>query len=325
MFRIRIVDNSPFEEINKDWNIYQISKKFPPNSWEKVFKEAKNELKDVSEILQKDEEKNGEFFPLKSDIFRAFYLTPLTNTKVVIIGQDPYHNNVFLNGKTLPRAVGMSFSVRRDDAIPSSLQNIFTELSNTVKGFKPPCSGDLSTWAYQGVLLLNTCLTVRPGKPGSHGEIWLGFIYRVFKAISEVNPSCIFLLWGKEAQKLKTMIGEKSVILEAAHPSGFSARRGFFGCNHFNEVNKILLKQGKSEIKWGKLYDKEKSETIGILSTIKKLDIKPEAPPISTNISKPIIPLIVFSNNNSKTISKIETISEDSKNNSNLPLIEPLT
>lgn len=245
------------EPIDQTWSIERIAAEAPPTGWGKVFVDAQHELKHISDVLIEEEQKFGQFFPAKKDIFAAFRYTPLNNVKVVIFGQDPYPQTVTTYDEDLkcivhnaPRAVGMSFSVRKDDVIPSSLQNIFTELSNTVKGFIKPNHGDLTSWAKQGVLLLNSCLTVRGGQPGSHGSIWLDFISKVLRSISLANPKCIFLLWGNEAKKLKTMIGEKSVIFEASHPSGRSASRGFFGCDHFNKVNDVLIKNGKIGINW---------------------------------------------------------------------------
>lgn len=238
------------QPVDQTWSIERIATEAPPRTWEDVFEDAKAELHDVSTILDEQERTYGQYYPLKKDIFAAFQYTPLSNVKVVILGQDPYHQTININGAALPRAVGLSFSVRREDSIPSSLQNIYTELANTVRGFTKPDHGDLREWATQGVLLLNSCLTVRPGQPGSHGDIWLGFINKVFKAIAAVNPYCIYMLWGREAQKVKPMLGERSIILEAAHPSGLSARRGFFGCNHFNLANDALIRQGKVGINW---------------------------------------------------------------------------
>ena len=191
------------------------------------------------------------YYPLKKDIFAAFNYTPLNNLKVILVGQDPYHQAIIdSQGLSVPRAVGLSFSVRREDSIPSSLKNIYIELANTVRNFTVPDHGDLKQWSRQGILLINSCLTVKPRAAGSHGDIWLGFINKVFKAIAVANPQCIYVLWGKDAQKLKPIINDKGVIFESSHPSGLSATRGFFGCNHFNLINNTLLKQNKVGINW---------------------------------------------------------------------------
>ena len=236
--------------VDQTWSIKRIATEAPPRTWETLFANARNELDFISDRLDEQERDFGMYYPLKSDIFAAFNYTTLPNVKVVILGQDPYHQTIVVNGVSLPRAVGLSFSVRQEDSIPSSLQNIYTELANTVRGFTKPDHGDLRDWARQGVLLLNTCLTVRPGVAGSHGDLWLDFIVRVFKAIAAVNPYCVYMLWGREAQKLRSMLGERSIVLEAAHPSGLSARRGFFGSNHFNLANEALIKHGKVGINW---------------------------------------------------------------------------
>ena len=237
--------------IDQSWSIKKITDERQPRTWEKVFRDSKYEFITISETLDEEERIHGMYFPLKKNIFLAFELTPLKLVKVVIVGQDPYHQLIIdSNNNAIPKAQGLAFSVSSDDSIPSSLQNIYKELYNTYPGFMTPDHGNLTSWAKQGVLLLNSCLTVRNGLPGSHSELWLGFIKRVCKAISIQNPTCIYLLWGQEAQKLKNMIGEKSIILEAAHPSGRSANRGFFGCNHFNKTNEILIKQGHNAINW---------------------------------------------------------------------------
>lgn len=287
MLTLNIV-NKP--KIEQDWSIERIAKESPSISWEKVFEDALPELHDISDILLEQEKLYGSFYPLKRDIFAAFDATTLSNVKVVIIGQDPYHQSVTIRNEVLPRAVGLSFSVRRDDSIPSSLQNIYTELANTLRGFNKPDHGDLREWARQGVLLLNMSLTVRPGAPGSHGDIWLGFINKVFKAIASVNPYCIYMLWGKEAQKVKPMLGERSVILEAAHPSGLSARKGFFGCNHFNLSNDWLIRQGKIAINWriSSLYELIGPGIPQIVET-NKINHNPVLKPVNLN-ELPIIP-----------------------------------
>lgn len=236
--------------IDQSWSIEKIIQEAPPVTWEHVFNNAKQELYNISIILDKKEKDYGQYYPLKQDIFAAFDYTTLNNVKVIIIGQDPYYQTININGIFMPRAVGLAFSVRREDTIPVSLKNIYKELADTVEGFITPDHGDLREWTTQGVFLLNKCLTVQPGSPNSHDDIWLPFISKVFEIISIINPHCIFMLWGREAQKVKPMLGKYSVILEAAHPSGFSAAHGFFGCNHFNLANEALKKQGKKEINW---------------------------------------------------------------------------
>lgn len=244
-------------DIDQTWSIIKIARERPPPTWNEVFKDAEYDLIDTSKILDEQERLYGTYYPLKKDIFAAFNYTPLTMVKVVIIGQDPYPQTITDKyGNSVPRAQGLSFSVSEDDSIPSSLNNIFKELQNSYRGFVMPEHGNLIQWAKQGVLLLNACLTLKPGSPGSHGAIWSGFVSKVCRAISVVNPKCIYMMWGQQAQKLQSVIGEKSIVLEAAHPSGMSANRGFFGCNHFNLANELLLKQGKSAINWN-VYSNE--------------------------------------------------------------------
>lgn len=228
-------------------------------SWENVFSSAVAELKTVEKIIRADERNRINVLPLKTEIFRAFELTKLEDVKVVIMGQDPYHQMIYYENNWIPKATGLSFSVRMQDAIPSSLSNIYKELRQSLRDFVTPDHGDLTDWARQGVLLLNSSLTVREKSPDSHGVIWHGFIKRVFSAIKAANPKCIFVLWGKKAQELKKIIGDGGIILEAAHPSGFSANRGFFGCNHFNIINEKLLQLNKTPIVWN---IRKKSEKI---------------------------------------------------------------
>jgi hypothetical protein len=206
----------------------------------------------------------------------------------------------------------MSFSVRREDSIPSSLQNIYSELVTSVRGFTKPDHGDLKDWARQGVLLLNSCLTVRPGQAGSHGDIWLGFISKVIKAIAAVNPYCIYMLWGRDAQKLESMIlnvGERSIILKAAHPSGLSAKHGFFGCNHFNLANESLLKHKKTGIIWSiaplvaaPLPKRIYSPSPTYLSKSSLVPVNPTLlPSLITYKPSPALPVILGSTNTTTT------------------------
>ena len=245
MIKLNIIKEKPL--ITNDMSVKQIVESYVPSSWEKVFEDAKDELEDVSEILERDKKINGRYYPDSTNLFRAFELTPLHNVRVVLFGQDPYFN---CNSDGTPQAQGLSFSVRKGEKIPSSLINIYKELKQSVPWFNTPTHGDLTEWAEQGVLLLNSCLTVRPSSPGCHKEIWLGFIKKVINAIIDANPHSIFILWGRKAQKIRKMLGERVTILEAAHPSGLSAYRGFFGCGHFVEINKILAERNQPIINW---------------------------------------------------------------------------
>ncbi|MEM6683094.1 MAG: uracil-DNA glycosylase [Pseudomonadota bacterium] len=182
-------------------------------------------------------------YPARDALFRAFKLTPLDNVKVVILGQDPYHGP--------GQAMGLAFSVPRDVKIPPSLRNIYREIENDI-GAPPPPHGDLTHWATQGVLLLNTVLSVRANAAGSHrGKGWEAFTDAAIKAVSDRRKNCAFLLWGSAAQAKQTLIDEaKHLILTAPHPSPLSAHRGFFGCQHFSKANEYLEAHGRGAIAW---------------------------------------------------------------------------
>lgn len=239
--QLRIVD-----EIDQSWSLLDIVTKRAPAGWEAVFEDALPEFQDLEEILQRW----GTCVPLKKNYFRAFELTPLDRVSVVLVGQDPYHQVINIRGQKVPRAQGLSFSVDRDDEIPSSLLNIYKELGRSFPELHPPQHGDLTSWALQGVLMLNMSLTTSPGQAGAHGQVWMGFISKVLAAINERRPGTVFILLGKEAQRLRTIIGEKGVILETSHPSGLSAHRGFLGSNIFVRANKLLTQTGRPAINW---------------------------------------------------------------------------
>lgn len=258
MAKLVVVDEST-TVFDPSWTVAEYASRMPPRTWEQAFAEAESELETVSEILSN----MGEFYPRKEDIFNAFNYTPLDQVKVVIVGQDPYHQAVKIGGKLVPRATGLSFSVRREDEIPVSLNNIFKEL-NTSTGVHIPDNGDLTEWARQGVLMLNMCLTVTPNMAGSHKDIWLGFVNKIIKAIDAVNPNCIYVMWGKKAQQIAEMLGEKNKQLTAPHPSGFSARTGFFGCNHFTKINEMLIAQNKTPINWNLSSNQEMRRTVKV-------------------------------------------------------------
>lgn len=235
-------------EIDQSWTIERIARERPPISWEKVFQDAMPELETVSEILEEKEKRGEGIFPFKKNIFKAFEITPIDCIRVIIVGQDPYPQLVSSTGQ--PRAQGFSFSVSKNDTIPSSLSNMYTELENTVPGFHRPWHGDLTDWARQGVLLLNMSLTVEPGKAGSHGAIWMGFISKALDEIAQRRPNAVYIMLGQQAQKLQKYISDRAPIVTAAHPSGLSARKGFFGSNVFVRTNQLLIKSGQTPINW---------------------------------------------------------------------------
>ena len=182
-------------------------------------------------------------YPAAENIFAAFNLTPLERVKVVILGQDPYHG--------AGQAMGLSFSVPEGVKVPPSLRNMRKEIEADI-GACALTSGDLTGWAEQGVLLLNTALTVEDGKAGSHSKIgWSQFTDRAIEGLSEACEGIVFMLWGGHAQKKASLIDAgKHLVLAGPHPSPLSAYRGFFGCKHFSKANQHLKAQGKSEIKW---------------------------------------------------------------------------
>lgn len=191
----------------------------------------------------RQEYKTHTVYPPGREIFRAFDCTDFDDVKVVIIGQDPYHGP--------GQANGLCFSVREGVALPRSLKNIFKEIQNDL-GKPIPKSGDLERWAQQGVLLLNATLTVRASDPGSHqNKGWEQFTDAVIKAISKNKSNVVFLLWGAYAQKKGDIIDRnKHLVLMSAHPSPFSADRGFFGNKHFSKTNEYLKMKGLKEIDW---------------------------------------------------------------------------
>lgn len=214
-------------------------------SWCEVLKEEfqKPYMHALKDFMAKERFCGIPVYPSPIDVFNAFSLTPIANVKVVIIGQDPYHGP--------GQAHGLCFSVLKGVLIPPSLQNIFTELYNDLD-IKPPNHGCLTSWAEQGVLLLNATLTVKQSAPMSHhGRGWEMFTDAVIKVLSQNSNPLAFLLWGKSAQqKCEHLIFNRShLILKASHPSPYSVE-GFFGCRHFSKVNDFLLSYGKTPINW---------------------------------------------------------------------------
>ncbi len=213
-------------------------------SWKEALKtEFTHPYMEELKTFLVEEKKRYTIFPQGSHIFNAFNSTPFENVKVVILGQDPYHGP--------GQAHGLSFSVQHGTALPPSLQNIFKELVDDI-GCTYPKSGDLSHWAREGVLLLNTLLTVRSGEPFSHKERgWERFTDQVIRVLSERREHIVFILWGAPAGKKAALIdGRKHLILKAPHPSPLSSYRGFFGSKPFSRSNEYLKAQGIAPIAW---------------------------------------------------------------------------
>ena len=197
----------------------------------------------LREFLTQEKASKRIIYPKGADIFRAFDLTPLEKVRLVILGQDPYHG--------VNQAHGLCFSVRPGVSLPPSLLNIYKELERDL-GIKPAKHGNLESWARQGVLLLNSVLTVEQGKAASHqGKGWEKFTDNVIALLNDRPYPIIFVLWGNYAQKKGQVIDVKRhVILTAAHPSPLSAHRGFFGCGHFSKINEYLKRWGEEPINW---------------------------------------------------------------------------
>lgn len=214
------------------------------NDWDLVLKEEyeKDYFLKIMDFI------NGEYesktvYPPYDEIFNAFKLTPLSNVKVVILGQDPYHEK--------GQAHGLAFSTPEGRPVPRSLKNIFKEISEEY-GYPIPESGCLEKWAKQGVFLLNTVLTVEDGNANSHSKCgWQTFTDNVIGILNSQPHPIVFLLWGKQAEKKKELIKNPNhLVLVTSHPSPFSARRGFLGSNHFRLANEFLEKNGIEKIDW---------------------------------------------------------------------------
>lgn len=214
--------------------------------WDKILEDefSSESYKSLRGFL-KTEYFSRTIYPDMHDIFNSMKVTPFSEIKAVILGQDPYHEK--------GQAMGLSFSVPKGIEKPPSLVNIYKEISSET-GVPPRTDGDLTGWAKQGVLLLNTVLTVRAHQANSHkGKGWEQFTDGIIKKISDYKSGVVFLLWGGNARSKKSLIdGSKHLILESAHPSPLSAYNGFFGNGHFIKTNEYLIKQGKTPIDWNK-------------------------------------------------------------------------
>ncbi|CAB5506077.1 Uracil-DNA glycosylase, family 1 [Bathymodiolus thermophilus thioautotrophic gill symbiont] len=204
---------------------------------------ANESAQSLKTFLQQQKQAHKIIFPHSSNWFKAFELTPFDKVKVVILGQDPYHGD--------GQAHGLSFSVPNGVATPPSLKNIYKELALDLN-IEPNASGNLERWATQGVLLLNSVLTVEKNTPSAHAKSgWVDFTDGVIDIISAQKQQVVFLLWGAYAQQKAALIDhDKHLVLSAAHPSPFSAHRGFFGCKHFSKTNEYLKMHNQKTINW---------------------------------------------------------------------------
>lgn len=211
-------------------------------NWKTLIEQesAKEYYQNLQETL-KNRRITQSIYPSEEDVFKAFEYTPYSDVKVVIVGQDPYHQP--------GQAMGLSFSVPKDWPLPKSLINIFKELDDDLGIHNT--HGDLSSWAQQGVLLLNTILTVEDSKPLSHKNIrWEIFTDRVLSELGKREKPIVFVLWGKKAQDKKQLIGNHHYFIESSHPSPLGAYRGFIGSHPFSKINDYLIETGQSPINW---------------------------------------------------------------------------
>ncbi|MCC6276509.1 MAG: uracil-DNA glycosylase [Oligoflexia bacterium] len=215
------------------------------DSWKRRLSDefSKPYMLELKKFLKAEKANGKSIFPKMSLIFNALNTTPFEKVKAVILGQDPYHGP--------GQAHGLCFSVPEGVAIPPSLLNIFQELRSDLK-IEKPRHGNLTSWALQGVLLLNTVLTVEKSKAGSHhGKGWEIFTDQIIKLLDDRTDPLVFILWGSPAQKKESLLKNKNhLVLKAVHPSPLSAYRGFFGCRHFSKTNEFLKQAGKPEINW---------------------------------------------------------------------------
>jgi uracil-DNA glycosylase len=214
--------------------------------WAEALKEEfeKPYMRDLQAFLASEVAAGSVIYPPQNQIFTAFCETPFSKVKVVIVGQDPYHNP--------GQAHGLSFSVAKGVSIPPSLRNMYQELKSDL-GISPPNHGYLLAWAKQGVLMLNATLTVRANEPKSHyGKGWEQFTDAAIQKLARVKKNLVFLLWGKSAkEKCEHIVkGANHLMLEAPHPSPYSASSGFFSCKHFSKANDFLRKNGEEPIDW---------------------------------------------------------------------------
>ncbi|MEZ8126846.1 uracil-DNA glycosylase [Vibrio splendidus] len=217
-----------------------------PKSWESIINDERDKeyFQSVLAFVEQQRNSGKTIYPPQEQVFSAFDMTPFESVRVVILGQDPYHG--------AKQAHGLAFSVLPGVKIPPSLRNMYKELAQDIDGFEIPSHGYLDTWASQGVLMLNTVLTVEEAKAHSHAKCgWETFTDAIIAELNQRSEPIIFLLWGAHAQKKGQAIdADKHHVLTAPHPSPLSAHRGFFGCQHFSTTNKLLSSMDQKPIDW---------------------------------------------------------------------------
>jgi uracil-DNA glycosylase len=214
--------------------------------WQQLINEETKQgyFQSLASEVARQRESGVTVFPTEKDVFNACNYADLSDVKVVVLGQDPYHGE--------QQAHGLAFSVQHGVKVPPSLVNIYKELTTDIDGFIAPKHGNLLHWAEQGVLLLNTVLTVQQANAHSHAKLgWETFTEKVISEINNKNPGCVFILWGAHAHKKGKSIDQtKHLVLAGPHPSPLSAYRGFFGCQHFSQANAWLLNKNLTVIDW---------------------------------------------------------------------------
>ncbi|MEZ9179001.1 uracil-DNA glycosylase [Vibrio cyclitrophicus] len=217
-----------------------------PKTWESIINDEREKeyFQNVLTFVEQQRNSGKTVYPPQDQVFSAFDMTPFESVRVVILGQDPYHG--------ANQAHGLAFSVLPGVKIPPSLRNMYKELALDIKGFEAPSHGFLESWASQGVLMLNTVLTVEEAKAHSHAKCgWESFTDAIIAELNQRSEPIIFLLWGAHAQKKGQVIdAKKHHVLVAPHPSPLSARRGFFGCQHFSTTNQLLSSIDQQPIDW---------------------------------------------------------------------------
>jgi uracil-DNA glycosylase len=220
-------------------------------TWQEIIRQQQSQsyFQQINDFVEQQRRDGKVVYPPENQVFSAFDMTPFEDVRVVILGQDPYHG--------AQQAHGLAFSVLPGVKIPPSLRNMYKELADDIEGFEAPTHGYLESWAQQGVLMLNTVLTVEEGKAHSHAKCgWETFTDHIISQLNERAEPIVFLLWGAHAQKKGQAIDEKKhFVLSAPHPSPLSARRGFFGCKHFSQTNELLKSQNLPAIDWCLPFD----------------------------------------------------------------------